>query len=125
MKGHLHLSRRTVLKGLGASLALPWLEAMTPLTAVAREAAAKRPPRRMAFFYVPNGVHMQEWKPQQEGRDFSLPSILEPLQPFKDSASSTGDPLKIRSRSALMSVDSTLTSASFATNAPNRHRFTS
>jgi hypothetical protein len=72
-----HLSRRTLLKGLGAAIALPWLEAMG--------FAAKAPaaPRRMAFFYVPNGVHMPDWTPSQVGA-FELPAILQPLAPVKD-----------------------------------------
>lgn len=80
------LTRRTVLKGLGVSVALPFLEAMVPSTALGSGAAGspRTLPRRMAFFYVPNGVHVQEWTPAREGRDFSLPRILEPLQPFKD-----------------------------------------
>jgi hypothetical protein len=41
-------------------------------------------PKRMAFFYVPNGVHMQDWRPKEEGADFQLPWILEPLAPVKD-----------------------------------------
>ncbi len=73
------LSRRTVLKGLGASLALPYFEAMAPA-----RAAAVAAPRRLVFVYVPNGIHMQQWTPAAEGRAFELPSILEPLAPFRD-----------------------------------------
>lgn len=76
------ISRRTVLKGLGATLALPWLEAMGPLTAYADPApasAATRTPNRLAFLYVPNGKNMAHWTPTTEGADFSLPRILEPL----------------------------------------------
>ncbi|WP_165073609.1 DUF1552 domain-containing protein [Paludisphaera rhizosphaerae] len=75
------ISRRTLLRGVGAAIALPWMESM----AVAAAPAAKGPagPRRMAFFYVPNGVHMQDWKPGAEGRDFQIPWILEPLAPLK------------------------------------------
>ncbi|MCS7045194.1 MAG: DUF1552 domain-containing protein [Gemmataceae bacterium] len=77
------ISRRTMLQGMGVSLALPWLEAMGPLTAWA-EAPARRAPNRMAFFYVPNGVHMPDWTPRGEGALGELPRILEPLTPFKD-----------------------------------------
>lgn len=77
------LSRRTVLKGVGATLALPWLEAMGPMVSWA-DAPARRTPNRLAFFYVPNGVHMQDWTPQGEGRISDLPSILEPLKKVKD-----------------------------------------
>ena len=78
-----HISRRTMLKGLGAAVALPWLEAMAPLTSMAAESAKRAAPRRMAFFYVPNGVHMPDWTPKTEGT-FELPWILEPLEPVKE-----------------------------------------
>src|SRR5208283_1772189 len=76
------ISRRTALKGLGATIALPLLEAMLPpvLGAEVSQPAA----RRMAFFYVPNGVHVPDWTPTAEGADFELPAILEPLKPVKD-----------------------------------------
>ena len=74
------ISRRTALRGLGTALALPWLEAMAP----AQAAAGQPAPLRMAFLYVPNGVHMPGWTPTAEGADFDLPAILEPLQRFRD-----------------------------------------
>jgi hypothetical protein len=77
------ISRRTLLKGLGVSIALPWLEAMAPAV-MATPAGAARPPRRMAFIYVPNGVNMEAWRPTAEGRAFELPYTLEPLAPFRD-----------------------------------------
>lgn len=76
------ISRRTLLKGLGTAVALPWLDAMTPLASAV--APARPAPRRMAFFYVPNGVNMKEWTPASEGRDFTLPAVLQPLQGLKD-----------------------------------------
>src|SRR3954470_24154933 len=76
------ISRRTVLKGLGTAVALPWLEVMLP--AVSAVSVRKAPPRRMAFFYVPNGVNMNHWTPSAEGSDFALPAVLEPLAPFKE-----------------------------------------
>jgi Protein of unknown function (DUF1552) len=79
------ISRRTVLRGLGAAVALPWLEAMGPLTAwAASTAPAKAAPNRMAFLYVPNGKNMADWTPKVEGAAFELPAILEPLKPVKD-----------------------------------------
>ena len=55
-----HLSRRLALKGLGVTLALPWLDAMVPaLTALAKSPAA--PARRLGVFYVPNGMSMAYW----------------------------------------------------------------
>lgn len=77
------LSRRTVLKGLGASIALPWLEAMGPFTGWASQ-APNRVPVRMAFVYVPNGKNMADWTPSAEGADFTLPRILEPLSEVRE-----------------------------------------
>ncbi|MFO0969348.1 MAG: DUF1552 domain-containing protein [Gemmataceae bacterium] len=78
------ISRRTLLKGLGVSVALPFLEAMLPHTALATPGAAARTlPRRMAFFYVPNGVNVPQWTPSATGSEFTLPSTLAPLEPFK------------------------------------------
>src|SRR5262245_17781478 len=78
-----HLSRRTVLRGLGVSLALPLLDSMLPSSLLAAAGPAK-PPRRMAFLYVPNGIHMADWKPKAEGANFEFPKTLEPLAPFRD-----------------------------------------
>lgn len=80
------ISRRAILRGAGTALALPWLEAMTPRTVLGGTAAgaAADAPRRMAFFYVPNGVHMPAWRPETEGSNFELPWTLEPLNPMKD-----------------------------------------
>ncbi len=78
------ISRRTILRGLGTAIALPWLEAMAPAADLARRGLAGPSPRRMAFLYVPNGAHMQDWTPETFGDDFELPFILEPLAPFRD-----------------------------------------
>lgn len=78
-----HVSRRTLLRGLGAVVALPALDCMTPAFAQARSAAKPLPPARMMFTYVPNGVDMQNWTPAAAGADFSLPHILEPLAPLQ------------------------------------------
>lgn len=78
------ISRRTVLRGLGVSLALPWLESMGPLTAWAAAEPGKAAPNRLAILYVPNGKNMADWTPKQEGKDFELPAILEPLAPVKN-----------------------------------------
>ena len=83
------ISRRTVLRGLGTSLALPWLEAMSqpaPLIAnVTTRQASTKPPVRMAFLYVPNGMHMPDWIPQGRGnRDFKLQSIMEPVAAHRE-----------------------------------------
>ena len=75
------ISRRTMLRGLGTVLALPWLEGMSPIASAVEQAAAV--PVRLAFLYVPNGMNMNEWRPEKFGRDFELKSILEPLAKVK------------------------------------------
>ena len=77
------LPRRTVLRGLGATLALPLLDAMHPVFSL-RAAAATQPAHRFQAFYVPNGMAMEYWRPKGEGTAFELSPILEPLAPFRD-----------------------------------------
>jgi hypothetical protein len=75
------ISRRTLLRGVGAAVALPWLEAMGPLTSwAASTPVARAAPNRMAFLYVPNGKNMADWTPRKDGTGFDLPMILEPLK---------------------------------------------
>src|ERR671918_1432847 len=76
------LPRRTVLRGLGATIALPFLDAMVPALSLQGRAAARSVHRFLAF-YVPNGMAMEYWSPKGQGRDFELSPILEPLGPFK------------------------------------------
>lgn len=79
------IPRRTVLRGLGAVLALPWLEAMGQLTAWGAEAPGRRvAPNRLAFLYVPNGKDMPNWTPSAMGRLGDLPPILSALTPVKE-----------------------------------------
>lgn len=75
------MSRRTVLKGLGTAISLPFLDAMVP--AFARGAAGSAPVR-LAWFYVPNGIDMRHWTPATEGALGTLPGVLAPLQPLKN-----------------------------------------
>ncbi len=73
------IARRTALKGLGVSIALPMLEAMR-LGPARRVGRSRSVPLRVAFVYVPNGVHMPDWTPRgHAGTAFDLPAILEPL----------------------------------------------
>jgi Protein of unknown function (DUF1552) len=72
------LSRRTLLKGLGASLGLPILDAMLPRTAWAAPETLVR--NRMAFVFVPIGAIMQHWTPEREGTDYTLSKTLLPLK---------------------------------------------
>jgi len=85
MSKNWRLSRRTFLRGAGVSIALPLLDAMAPAKALAAEAAAPgKPPVRMAALFFPNGVYEKNWVPEKDGRDFALPSSLEPLAKLKD-----------------------------------------
>ena len=77
------LSRRTVLRGLGVSVALPFLDGMVP--AFARAAGTARSVRRFAAVYVPNGMLMRNWTPKTEGVGFEFPATLKPLEPFRES----------------------------------------
>jgi hypothetical protein len=78
-----HLPRRTLLKGAGATIALPLLDAMIPAsTALAQTAAASR--TRLGFVYFPHGALQDEWEPKQTGRNFDFPFILEPLESLRD-----------------------------------------
>jgi hypothetical protein len=75
------LPRRTVLKGVGATLALPFLEAMLPASTLR---AAAKPVRRFQAFYTPNGMAMEYWTPKTEGPNFEITPVLEPLAPYRD-----------------------------------------
>ena len=94
-----HLSRRTLLKGAGVSLALPLLDAMIPAaTALSQTAAA--PKMRMGFFYIPHGAimgntahgpEMDRWTPSGAGADFALSPIMTALEPYKNYVTSFGN----------------------------------
>lgn len=80
----MQISRRSMLRGLGVTLALPWLEAMGGANCwAAGEKKSKAAPNRMAFLYVPNGKNMADWTPKTVGADFDLPAILQPLESVK------------------------------------------
>jgi len=79
--GKKSLSRRTILRGAGAAVGLPFLDAMMP----ALSRAAARPTMRFGACYVPNGAIMQEFTPKTEGLNFEFTPILKPLEPFRDS----------------------------------------
>lgn len=92
-------SRRAALRGLGACLALPWLESLAPRRARGEE--APQPPVRMALLYMPNGVRADMWTPSGEGAEFELSPTLSALAPHKgdllvlsqlwNAAANTGD----------------------------------
>src|SRR5262249_54028632 len=79
----MHLSRRTVLRGAGAAIALPFLESMVPaLTAQTRTAA--NPQLRFAAVYFPQGINIPEWVPSTTDPGFEFPSIIKPLEPYRN-----------------------------------------
>ena len=73
------IGRRTILRGAGAALALPFLDAMAPALS-----AAAKPAKRFGAVYVPNGIMMQNWTPKTEGAAFELSPTLQPLAPYRD-----------------------------------------
>src|SRR5215471_3553888 len=77
------ISRRTFLRGTGAALALPMLDAMVPAFGSTLETASNQA-KRLSFFTVPNGIIMDKWTPAAVGKPFELTPILEPLSAFKD-----------------------------------------
>ena len=79
----LAIPRRTFLRGAGATVALPLLDAMVPALS-AQSTTAAAPVRRLGFVYIPNGAVMQQWTPAETGSGFALSPILQPLAPYKD-----------------------------------------
>ena len=77
------IPRRTVLRGIGAGLALPLLDGMVPAFAAIRNSAAN-PVRRFGVVYVPNGMAMKHWTPEGEGTDFEITRLLDPIAAYRD-----------------------------------------
>ncbi len=77
------LPRRTFLRSLSTTLALPLLDAMEPALSAAKDTAAN-PPVRLGFVYVPNGIIMDRWTPTGEGAGFGFAPTMQPLEPFRD-----------------------------------------
>ncbi len=78
-----HIPRRAVLKGAGASIALPLLEAMIPASTAWAKTPAGGPPKRFAFVGFPHGAIMDRWSPKETGADYTMSPILKPLEPFR------------------------------------------
>jgi len=78
-----HLPRRTFLRGMGVTLALPLLDSMIPAQTLTRKTAAAASPR-LGFVYVPHGAIMDKWTPATEGAGFEFSPILKSLEPFRD-----------------------------------------
>jgi hypothetical protein len=76
-------TRRHFLRGMGTLLALPALESATPAGLRAASGDENEFPLRMAYMFVPNGIHMPDWTPSAEGSNFELPKILNSLEPIK------------------------------------------
>src|SRR3954466_448242 len=79
-----HISRRAVLKGVGATIALPLIDAMNPVATVWAKTAAGSAPKRFAFVGFPHGAIMDRWSPAQTGANFEMPAILAPLAPYRE-----------------------------------------
>jgi Protein of unknown function (DUF1552) len=79
-----HISRRAMLQGIGATIALPLLDAMSPAATAWARTAAGSTPKRFAFIGFPHGAVMDKWVPKQSGKDFEMSPILEPLKPFRE-----------------------------------------
>ncbi len=78
-----HLPRRTFLRGVGVTMALPLLDSMVPAQTPLLKTAAKASPR-LGFVYIPHGAIMDKWTPAAEGKGFEFTTILKPLEPYKD-----------------------------------------
>lgn len=79
-----HVSRRSVLRGMGVAMGLPFLEAMSPAMVATAKAAANPKQRRFGVAMVPLGERPGYWNPKTVGADFEFSSILKPLEPFRD-----------------------------------------
>lgn len=84
MKKSWHLTRRTFLRATGVTVALPLLEGMSPVGKLAQAAEEKTAPRRMACFYIPNGVNNSKWIPKTAGFGYELAPTHEPLRELQD-----------------------------------------
>jgi hypothetical protein len=78
-----HVSRRSVLKGVGATIALPLIDAMNPAATAWAQTPAGSTPKRIAFIGFPHGAIMDKWSPAQTGTNYELSPILQPLEPFR------------------------------------------
>ena len=78
-----HLPRRSVLKGAGAAVALPLLEAMAPAATAWADTLAGKAPKRFAFIGFPHGAIMDRWSPKETGTNYTMSPILQPLEPFR------------------------------------------
>src|ERR1700722_12792476 len=78
-----HLSRRTLLRGVGVCVGLPLLDSMMPAFAAPARVAGGEKAVRSAFVYAPNGMTMRDWTPAAAGADFEMTPILKVFEPFR------------------------------------------
>src|SRR6185437_8023782 len=78
-----NLSRRTVLRGAGAAIALPLLDAMIPASTAWADTPAGKPIKRFGFVGFPHGAIMDRWSPKETGTEYTMSEILKPLEPFR------------------------------------------
>src|SRR5271170_1400071 len=78
-----HVPRRTFLRGAGATMALPLLDAMLPSGTAWADTPAGKAAKRFAFVGFPHGAIMDRWSPKETGTDFTMSPILQPLEPFR------------------------------------------
>src|SRR5687767_5471086 len=106
------LSRRTVLRGAGACMALPLLEAMLPCSTVAQQASqAAAPKPRMVFCYVPNGVNQDAWTPKDVGTNWTPSPSLKPLEDYRAELTVISGLCHPKSRGGHSGADTWLTAA--------------
>src|SRR5215831_10802338 len=79
-----HISRRMVLKGVGATIALPLIDAMNPAATAWAKTASGAPPKRLAFVGFPHGAIMDRWSPKQTGTNYEMSDILKPLEAYRE-----------------------------------------
>ncbi|HEV3330286.1 MAG TPA: DUF1552 domain-containing protein [Bryobacteraceae bacterium] len=77
------VSRRTALQGMGATIALPLLDAMVPAATAWADTPAGKTPKRFAFVGFPHGAIMDHWSPKETGTDYTMSPVLKPLEPFR------------------------------------------
>src|SRR5262245_25524763 len=78
------VTRRTLLRGAGVALSLPWLESVSTAAPATTAERLSEPPLRMAFMFMPNGTRPELWTPAGDGEDYEITHHLKPLEPFKN-----------------------------------------
>src|SRR4051794_28883468 len=79
-----HFSRRTFLRGVGVTMALPWMESMAVWGDEPAVQAGSQPPMRLAVLFAGNGFHSKQWWADGTGRDMKLGKVLDPVAGFRE-----------------------------------------